>query len=98
MGAVPHADRQPLYVRIGNASRRRHHGCPGSKRRPQNPVGPARMKTAIVIGGGHNGLITAFYLAKAGVKPVVLEARNEVGGGAITTEIHPGFRCPTLTH
>jgi phytoene dehydrogenase-like protein len=56
------------------------------------------VKTAIVIGGGHNGLIAAFYLAKAGVKPIVLEARDVVGGGAATGEIHPGFRCPTLTH
>ena len=56
------------------------------------------MKTAIIIGGGHNGLIAAFYLAKAGVKPIVLEGRETVGGGAATAEIHPGFRCPTLTH
>jgi phytoene dehydrogenase-like protein len=56
------------------------------------------VKTAIVIGGGHNGLIAAFYLAKAGVKPIVLEARDATGGGAATSEIHPGFRCPTLTH
>jgi phytoene dehydrogenase-like protein len=56
------------------------------------------MKTAIVIGAGHNGLVAAFYLAKAGVKPIVLEARSEIGGGAVTGEIHPGFRCPTLTH
>jgi phytoene dehydrogenase-like protein len=56
------------------------------------------MKNAIIIGGGHNGLITAFYLAKAGLRPIVLEARDEVGGGAVTGEVHPGFRCPTLTH
>ena len=56
------------------------------------------MKTAVVIGGGHNGLVAAFYLAKAGVKPIVLEARDEIGGGAVTSEVHPGFRCPTLTH
>ena len=56
------------------------------------------MKTAVVIGAGHNGLTTAFYLAKAGFKPVVLESRSEVGGGAITAEIHPGFHCPALTH
>jgi phytoene dehydrogenase-like protein len=56
------------------------------------------MKTAVVIGAGHNGLTAAFYLAKAGIKPVVLEARSEVGGGAITAEIHPGFHCPALTH
>ena len=56
------------------------------------------MRRAIIIGAGHNGLIAAFYLAQAGVKPIVLEARAEVGGGATTSEIHPGFRCPTLTH
>ena len=56
------------------------------------------MKTAIVIGAGHNGLTAAFYLARAGVKPIVFEARAEVGGGAITNELHPGFHCPTLTH
>src|ERR1044071_3828178 len=52
----------------------------------------------VVIGGGHNGLITAFYLAKGGFKPVVLERRETVGGGAITEEFHPGFRASTLSH
>ena len=51
----------------------------------------------IVIGAGHNGLVTAAYLAKAGLKPVVLERREIVGGGCITEEIRPGFRCSTLT-
>src|SRR5580700_1361441 len=52
----------------------------------------------LIIGGGHNGLITAFYLAKAGFKPLVLERREQVGGAAITNEFHPGFRCSTLAH
>src|ERR1700720_3072639 len=50
------------------------------------------------IGGGHNALIAAFYLAKGGFKPVILERREIVGGGAITEEFHPGFRASTLSH
>lgn len=53
---------------------------------------------AIIIGGGHNGLVTAFYLAKAGLKPLVLERRPVVGGAAISDEFYPGFTCPTLAH
>jgi phytoene dehydrogenase-like protein len=52
----------------------------------------------VIIGGGHNGLVTAFYLAKAGYKPLVLERRSQVGGAAITEEFHPGFRCSILAH
>jgi phytoene dehydrogenase-like protein len=50
------------------------------------------------IGGGHNALIAAFYLAKGGFKPLVLERREMVGGGAVTEEFHPGFRASTLAH
>ena len=46
----------------------------------------------IVIGGGHNGLVCASYLAAAGRKVLVLEARDRVGGAALTEEFHPGFR------
>ncbi|HEV2905246.1 MAG TPA: FAD-dependent oxidoreductase, partial [Pyrinomonadaceae bacterium] len=52
----------------------------------------------IIIGGGHNGLVAACYLAKAGLKPLVLERREVVGGTSVTEEIHPGFRCSTLAH
>src|SRR5262249_47001582 len=52
----------------------------------------------VLIGGGHNALITAFYLAKGGFKPLVLERREMIGGGAITEEFHPGFRASPLAH
>jgi phytoene dehydrogenase-like protein len=47
---------------------------------------------AIIIGAGHNGLVCAFYLARAGLKVKVLERRHIVGGAAVTEEFHPGFR------
>ena len=46
----------------------------------------------LIIGGGHNGLVCAAYLARAGRKVLVLEARHLVGGAAVTEEFHPGFR------
>jgi len=55
-------------------------------------------RDVVIIGGGHNGLVTAFYLANAGFKPLVLERRPRTGGAAITEEIHPGFRGSILAH
>ncbi|HEY6306141.1 MAG TPA: NAD(P)/FAD-dependent oxidoreductase [Candidatus Angelobacter sp.] len=55
-------------------------------------------RDVVIVGGGHNGLVTAFYLAKAGFKPLVLERRARPGGAAVTEEFHPGFRCSTLAH
>ncbi|HET7217968.1 MAG TPA: NAD(P)/FAD-dependent oxidoreductase [Vicinamibacterales bacterium] len=52
----------------------------------------------VIIGGGHNGLTAAFYLAKAGVQTLVLERREIVGGAAVTEDLAPGYRCPTLAH
>jgi len=52
----------------------------------------------VLIGGGHNALVAAFYLAKGGFKPLVLERREMVGGGAVTEEFYPGFRASTLAH
>ena len=45
-----------------------------------------------IIGGGHNGLVTAAYLAAAGASVVVLEKNDVAGGAALTEEFHPGFR------
>jgi phytoene dehydrogenase-like protein len=47
---------------------------------------------ALIIGAGHNGLVCAFYLARAGLKVRLLERRDVVGGAAVTEEFHPGFR------
>ncbi|WP_176590252.1 NAD(P)/FAD-dependent oxidoreductase [Sphingobium sp. EM0848] len=51
-----------------------------------------RHYDAVIIGGGHNGLVCAFYLARAGYRVRILERRAIVGGAAVTEEFHPGFR------
>src|SRR5690349_9299645 len=53
---------------------------------------------AVVIGGGHNGLVCACYLAAAGLKVAVFERRPIVGGAAVTEEFHPGFRNSTASY
>lgn len=55
-------------------------------------VGAKQTRDAIVIGGGHNGLVAAAYLAKSGMDVLVLERRHIVGGAAVTEEIVPGFK------
>jgi len=50
------------------------------------------LRDVVIIGGGHNGLVCAAYLASAGLKVTVLERRGVVGGAAVTEEFHPGFR------
>lgn len=52
----------------------------------------------VILGGGHNGLVCAFYLARSGLKVTVLERRHVVGGAAVTEEFHPGFRNSTASY
>ncbi len=56
------------------------------------------MSQPVIVGGGHNGLVAAFYLARAGFNPIVLERRSVIGGCVVTGEVGPGYRCPTLAH
>ena len=69
--------------------------APSPSRRSRGSAG-ALQNDIIIIGAGHNALVAAFYLAKAGLKPLVLERRGVVGGACVTEELHPGFRCSTL--
>ena len=59
---------------------------------------PRADRKTIVIGGGHNGLVCAAYLAGAGQRVTVLEARGVVGGAAVTEEFHPGFRNSSCSY
>jgi phytoene dehydrogenase-like protein len=58
----------------------------------------ARVHDVVIVGAGHNGLVAAAYLARAGCKVLVVERRDAVGGTAVTEEIHPGFRGPAVAH
>ena len=53
---------------------------------------------AIIIGAGHNGLVTAGYLARAGLRVLVLKGRDVVGGACVTEEIFPRFKFPTTSY
>ena len=52
----------------------------------------------VIIGAGHNGLVTAGYLARAGLRTLVLESRQVVGGACVTEEIFPGYKFSTTSY
>ncbi len=58
----------------------------------------AQRYDALIIGGGHNGLVSAAYLARAGMKTLVLERRHVLGGAAVTEELFPGFRFSVFSY
>src|SRR6185503_4197451 len=98
MGQLPHAGPPPVSLRIGDTSRRRHHGRAGKKRRNARPQGSNGVTDVIVIGGGLNGLVAAATLAKAKLSVILLDERPAVGGACSTRELAPGFRIPELSH
>jgi len=59
---------------------------------------PGPAWDVVVIGAGHNALITAAYVARAGLRTLVLERRERVGGAADTTQLAKNIRVPTLAH
>jgi phytoene dehydrogenase-like protein len=63
---------------------------------PETPM--PQTYDVVVIGGGHNGLVTAAYLARAGKKVLVLERRHVLGGAAVTEEVFPGFRFSVCSY
>jgi phytoene dehydrogenase-like protein len=66
--------------------------------KPRNTKPSSKQYDAIIVGGGHNGLVNGAYLAKAGLKTLILERRHLVGGAAITEELVPGFHFTTFSY
>jgi phytoene dehydrogenase-like protein len=69
-----------------------------SEAKNRNGKPTSKQYDAIVVGGGHNGLVNGAYLAKAGLKTLILERRHLVGGAAITEELVPGFHFTTFSY
>src|SRR2546423_8593455 len=61
-------------------------------------IGMTGSYDAVIIGAGHNGLVTACYLARAGWKVLVLERRHVVGGACVTEEVFPGYKVSTAAY
>src|SRR6266699_5335541 len=94
MCAITAATDHTSECSLGCSSPRCKNETPG--RHITSPLDQTMSSTpthdAIIIGGGHNGLVCAAYLGMAGLKVKVLERRAVVGGAAVTEEFHPGFR------
>src|SRR5439155_8172095 len=93
------SSRSPSSI-AANAPTRSRASCRSSTRREsarETPVTTTRYD-AIVIGGGHNGLVAAAYLARAGRKTLVLERRPVLGGAAVTEEVFPGFKFSVFSY
>src|ERR1700743_2659094 len=71
---------------------------PGRDAPPPRDAGSPRSYDATVVGGGHNGLTTAAYLAKAGQRVLVLERRHILGGACVTEELWPGRRVSRASY
>src|SRR5205807_4084540 len=78
--------------------RRRYNDAEHLLRPGGIPVMQQGRYDAIIIGAGHNGLVTACYLARAGKKVLVLERRDKVGGACVTEEVWPGFKVSTAAY
>jgi phytoene dehydrogenase-like protein len=81
---------------IGDSSRTLQSAIQSAVSNPQSPI--VKHYDVIVIGGGHNGLVTAAYLGRAGRKVLVLERRHVLGGAAVTEEIYPGFKYSVCSY
>src|SRR6185503_15647281 len=88
------------WTTITSRWRRTSRGCPSITRSARPPDGPMSTDRydAIVIGAGHNGLVNGAYLARAGMKTLILERRHLVGGAAITEELRPGYWFTTFSY
>src|SRR5713101_2838955 len=114
MGTEPPVHRARIIGRAPSASQAAFPAAQPPCRRPRPPVqcplsvlllrelsSQPTMSSSydvIVIGGGHNGLVNAAYLARAGKKVLVLERRHVLGGAAVTEEIFPGFKFSVCSY
>src|SRR6202043_1208440 len=71
---------------------------PSSSRWSRHMSAAVKKRDPIIIGGGHNGLVAACYLARAGLSVLVLERRYLVGGACVTEETFPGFKVSTAAY